>query len=730
MRRTSKKRKIVSGMQTRSSTTNKGKQIQLQTENSNISETVTTTTATAFSSSSSPSPPPTTMETNFRVTTSSSNDGLTPSRVLTRGQSGDESFVSRSSYTTTETNSFADQLQKSRQPTSANDIERNLLEEWIRDNYEPKKDANVPRQGLFEHYKYYCATNGITPINSATLGKVIRAVYPGVATRRLGNRGQSKYQYSNLQRRGMNLETTHNTTTTDTDNNNNINNNNDSHHQVNSNNSNNISSNVRNDANSLPATSSFYSINDNLAITSPSTSALRMDSLRSANTDSTSLITPNSSSTPSSSLQILPPFRLPDPSNHSLPSIQFADFSSAPSLPPFSSSTSLKTSHSLNNDLNTSHTNPTIYQLNQNTLPPPPPPQQQQQQQPSPVAYTTLPQDHFITLPSLTYPMFCLKTNSTTLSSIISQFSMKYEHHCRSLFHYICTGKFEELRTAYEQFYYRLPNDMKNMLHEVPEMTDSIWKWDCILYDTLIIQLLPNINTPTSDTMMSNLRQFTKDLPNFLQDLLKDYPNALRLRKIDVASIFVAKLRRHLTLNQYALTVTDIIRQPHLLRAMREIWMELDFGIILDHALWICDCKNNDMKTILENEILYLLSHGTTLEQWMEWEGKVIDKYLGPTPKQPNLQEIDKYIAASKQFILKWNMYSGLITQQLAMKKVSHLDSFKAFQFFFSDLILYHVEERIAGINAKLSQPLPTRDTSSSTSNSSSSPTNYNILTH
>ncbi|CAO3643281.1 unnamed protein product [Cunninghamella echinulata] len=724
MRRTSKKRKIVSGMQTRSSTTNKGKQVQRQNENSNISEPVTTTTATAFSSfSSSPSPSPTTMEASFGVTTSSSNDALTPPRVLTRSQSRNETLVSGSSFTTIEANSFEDQLQKSRQSTRTNDLERNLLEEWIKDNYEPKKDANVPRQGLFEHYKYYCATNGITPINSATLGKVIRAVYPGVATRRLGNRGQSKYQYSNLQRRGMNLETTNSTTTTDMDNNNN--NSNDNYHQDNSNNSNNLSSNIRNGVSSLPTTSSFYSINDNLTMTTSSMSTLRMDSSKSMNTDSTSsLITPNSSSTPSSSsLQILPPFRLPDPSGHSLPSIQYADFSTAPPLPPFSSSPSLKTSHPLNNDLNTSHTNPTIYQLNQSSLPP------QQQQQPSPVAYTTLPQDHFITLPSLTYPMFCLKSNPTTLASIISQFSMKYEHHCRSLFHYICTGKFEELRTVYEQFYYRLPNEMKNMLHEVPEMTDSIWKWDCILYDTLIIQLLPNINTPTSDTMMNNLRQFTRDLPDFLQDLLKDYPNTLRLRKVDVASIFVAKLRRHLTLNQYALTVTDIIRQPHHLRAMKEIWIELDFGVILDHALWICDCKNNNMKTILENEIIYLLSNGTTLEQWMEWEEQVIDKYLGPIPKQPNLQEIDKYIAASKQFILKWNMYSGLITQQLTIKKVPHLDSFKAFQFFFSDLILYHVEERIASINAKLSQTLSTRD-ASSTSTSSSSPTNYNILTH
>lgn len=69
----------------------------------------------------------------------------------------------------------------------------------IHDNYEWKLDSNVPRSGMFEHYRQHCISQGVKALNSATLGKLIRTAFPEISTRRLGTRGRSQYQYCNIQ---------------------------------------------------------------------------------------------------------------------------------------------------------------------------------------------------------------------------------------------------------------------------------------------------------------------------------------------------------------------------------------------------------------------------------------------------------------------------------------------------------------------------------------------------
>lgn len=51
---------------------------------------------------------------------------------------------------------------------------------------------------MYEHYKTHCIARQLTPVNSATFGKLIRVVFPELKTRRLGVRGQSKYHYCGI----------------------------------------------------------------------------------------------------------------------------------------------------------------------------------------------------------------------------------------------------------------------------------------------------------------------------------------------------------------------------------------------------------------------------------------------------------------------------------------------------------------------------------------------------
>lgn len=61
-----------------------------------------------------------------------------------------------------------------------------------------KSTSSVPRNRVFSHYATRCGTERVPPLNPASFGKLVRIIFPGIQTRRLGIRGESKYHYVDL----------------------------------------------------------------------------------------------------------------------------------------------------------------------------------------------------------------------------------------------------------------------------------------------------------------------------------------------------------------------------------------------------------------------------------------------------------------------------------------------------------------------------------------------------
>jgi len=66
---------------------------------------------------------------------------------------------------------------------------------WLIDNYETAEGVSLPRSTLYSHYLRHCTEHKLEPVNAASFGKLIRSVFLGLRTRRLGTRGNSKYHY-------------------------------------------------------------------------------------------------------------------------------------------------------------------------------------------------------------------------------------------------------------------------------------------------------------------------------------------------------------------------------------------------------------------------------------------------------------------------------------------------------------------------------------------------------
>ena len=69
---------------------------------------------------------------------------------------------------------------------------------WLMKNCKAETNSYVPRSRIFSQYASSCAKSTLKPLSQATLGKLIRTIFPDITTRRLGMRGQSKYHYCNL----------------------------------------------------------------------------------------------------------------------------------------------------------------------------------------------------------------------------------------------------------------------------------------------------------------------------------------------------------------------------------------------------------------------------------------------------------------------------------------------------------------------------------------------------
>ncbi|GIZ47945.1 hypothetical protein CKM354_001102000 [Cercospora kikuchii] len=68
---------------------------------------------------------------------------------------------------------------------------------WLRTVCKPAK-TSVPRNRVYSQYATRCGTERVVPLNPASFGKLVRVIFPGIQTRRLGVRGESKYHYVDL----------------------------------------------------------------------------------------------------------------------------------------------------------------------------------------------------------------------------------------------------------------------------------------------------------------------------------------------------------------------------------------------------------------------------------------------------------------------------------------------------------------------------------------------------
>jgi hypothetical protein len=64
---------------------------------------------------------------------------------------------------------------------------------WLEENYQASPDTSLQRASMYASYTSVCEAHDVKPVSTASFGKAVRAAFPGLKTRRLGTRKNSKY---------------------------------------------------------------------------------------------------------------------------------------------------------------------------------------------------------------------------------------------------------------------------------------------------------------------------------------------------------------------------------------------------------------------------------------------------------------------------------------------------------------------------------------------------------
>lgn len=95
----------------------------------------------------------------------------------------------------TDLSDLAERLRSAEQGPQAEKVRQSFAALWLQQKCVLSEGYVIPRNRIHSRYVDACSRHSIKPLNPASFGKLVRAAYPNIKTRRLGVRGCSKYHY-------------------------------------------------------------------------------------------------------------------------------------------------------------------------------------------------------------------------------------------------------------------------------------------------------------------------------------------------------------------------------------------------------------------------------------------------------------------------------------------------------------------------------------------------------
>lgn len=455
--------------------------------------------------------------------------------------------------------------------------------QWLIENYETAEGVSLPRSTLYTHYQSHCQQHSIEPVNAASFGKLIRSVFIGLRTRRLGTRGNSKYHYYGIR-------------------------------------------------------------------VKPGSSLSRI--VDSAPT------TPEPAPPPPKKLKSSPS------KSHAPAPAAAAETQQAAATPA---------------DVLLCHLG-----------------------DPKAILPSVWPDEP--TIPS--------NTDSDSPSVLATKFAACYRKHYEEIIHALGNLNFSHVEQVWSKFWQPEPvrekSDHKNRLSlslsqlhqltttvtdessQIASLADWIIQTDYTLYNALITSLLlPNLLKPIPQQLTQQIRNFAKNINQWMTSALSGYDDTFVALKLGAVGAFSHTLRRYTSLNHLSSAARAVLQNQQQISQMISDLNRVDFKNVQEQASWVCNCDDEVVEQI-EQSFKSLLQQENPFDRWGSWCDQVLDSCLG-----------DANVTSATQFFFKWGFYSSLVMRDLTLRSASSFGSFHLIRLLFDEYIFYLIEHRVAKATSK-----------------------------
>lgn len=531
--------------------------------------------------------------------------------------------------------------------------------QWLIDNFEPAEGCSLRRSTLYNYYIHHCNEQRIEPVNPASFGKLIRSVFLGLRTRRLGTRGNSKYHYYGIRVKANSL---------------------------------------LNQLGEDPSTPTF-----NPMSLSPTGS-------------------PQQPQSPILNQSTNHQHHGPAPKRAKNQNNQNYDNEYKPVISnmvennsngqPLMTVVLSSNSNAMTKTTQIARQKPE--QMNKNYG------YQAEPIHEQPIVKQTQSDQDLNQLnldESNPYRNFGhIKTDGLENSAIsvqeLKRFEDLYKIHCERIVESLTSLKFETIRDIWLSFWRAESsnsNEYENqlsshkfyMICELPQVIDYVKHADHEFFQFCIEILIPNVLGSLPHNLVQNIRALSKNVDTWLKQALCNCPERIKQVKLAIINTFSMTLRRYTSLNHLAQTVKNSLQNETILAQMLNDINRVDFNYIREQAKWICGCDERVI-TKLENEFKDSLRNHSqwSLEVWIAWLDSTATLLLH------EYEGTDKYAKMAREFLLKWTFMCSSIVRDLTLRSAPTFGSFHLIRLLYDEYMCYLIEIKIA--NQLKQSPLAT----------------------
>lgn len=212
---------------------------------------------------------------------------------------------------------------------------------------------------------------------------------------------------------------------------------------------------------------------------------------------------------------------------------------------------------------------------------------------------------------------------------------------------------------------------------------------DLQFYQNMVDVLIPDVLRPIPSTLTQSIRNFAKNLENWLTSAMAGCPDEIVQIKLKAVSAFSQTLRRYTSLNHLAQAARAVLHNTTQITQMLNDLNRVDFHNVQEQASWVCQCDTVTVQR-LESEFKAALQQQNSLEQWASWLRLVVDQALEEYRGKVS------FVKAARQFLLKWSFYSSMVIRDLTLRSAASFGSFHLIRLLYDEYMFYILERKVA----------------------------------